>query len=83
MELAGSSKLWDFSPSSTLRSRTAIVTLTLGGVYHQRQYPEHESSSGEPALMRLERGHKAWKGWDGPPPAQGKGQQSLIPRNLI
>lgn len=27
----------------TSRSRTAIVTLTLGGVYDQQQYPEHEN----------------------------------------
>jgi hypothetical protein len=59
----------------TSRSRTAIVTLTLGGVSDQQQHPEHETSSGEPALMRLERGHKAWKGWDGPPPTQGKGRR--------
>jgi hypothetical protein len=43
----------------TSRSRTAIVTLILGGVYDQQQHPEHETSSGEQALMRLERGHKA------------------------
>lgn len=43
----------------TSRSRTAIVTLTLSGVYDQQQHPEHETSSGEPALMRLERGHRA------------------------
>ena len=42
----------------TSRSRTAIVTLTLDGVYNQQQHSEHETSSGEPALMRLERGHK-------------------------
>jgi hypothetical protein len=65
----------------TSRSRTTTMTLTLGGVYDQQQHPEHETSSGEPALMGLERGHRAWKGWDGPPPVQGKGRWSLIPRS--
>ena len=46
----------------TSPSRTAIVTLTLCGVYDQQQHPEHETSSGEPALMRLERGHSAGEG---------------------
>jgi hypothetical protein len=43
----------------TSRSRTTTVTLTPSGVYNQQQHPEHETSSGEPALIHLERGHRA------------------------
>ena len=63
----------------TSRSRTAIVTLILGGVYNQQQHTEHETSSGEPALMRLEQGHRAGEGWHGPAPELGQGRLVIHP----